>query len=87
MNKYDTNIIDVLDEYIQKLAATKWKEDSCPPIFWLSLDNDIEEQHKIILTINHLGSKFSEVLFPRTDAHYGYNSILHHMEQLYNRTM
>lgn len=79
---YDFEIIsaiDVLQEYVDKVATEHWKSDtSCPPKFWVSLFNDFSGQ-KIMLTIDH-GYKFSKVISP-------YDSLFSDMELLYNKTM
>ena len=81
--------IDVLQEYVDKVATEHWKSDtSCPPKFWVSLFNEFpndEQEHKIILTIDH-GYKFSKVIFPQKER-YRYKAILSDMELLYNKTM
>lgn len=53
---------------------------------WISVYGYGDEQ-KIMITVNHLGSKFTKVLFPITDADFGYDSIKTEMGYLYNRTM
>ena len=90
--KYDQtleglDIVKILETYIQKEAKKHWKDDSCPPIFWVSLDNDNMYDQKIMITISHLNVKFTEVLFPRTEAQWGYDSVLNQMINMYNRTM
>lgn len=83
------DIIDVLQDYVDEVAVEYWKSDtSSPPKFWVSLLNDSpndEQEHKIILTIDH-GYKFSKVIFPQKER-YGYKTILSDMEFLYNKTM
>ncbi len=81
------NIIDILDSAVQTLAKARWANDDCPPEFWVSLDNDDMDNQVIMISINHLGSKFTEKLFPRPNTLYGYNSIFDQMVSLYNRTM
>ena len=90
MYNFETiDIIDVLQEYVDKIANEHWKSNTdCPPKFWVSLLNDFPEdecKHKIILTIDH-GYKFSRVIFPQKNR-YGYNSLFSDMELLYNKTM
>lgn len=90
MCKFETiDIIDVLQEYVDKVATEYWESDtSCPPKFWVSLLNEFlndEQEHKIILTIDH-GYKFSKVMFPQKER-YGYRTIFSDMKLLYNKTM
>ena len=85
MNK-NLDIVGLIDEYVQEVAKETWKEDECPPEFWVSVYGYGNEQ-KIMITINHLGSKFTKVLFPIKDADSGYDSIKTEMVYLYNRTM
>ena len=88
MYNFETiDIIDVLQEYVDNIANDHWKSDTdCPPKFWVSLLNDFpEDEHKIILTIDH-GYKFSRVIFPQKNR-YGYDSLFSDMELLYNKTM
>lgn len=80
------DIIGLIDRYVQEIAKEHWKNDECPPEFWVSLSGYDEDQ-KILITINHLGSKFTKVLFPIKDACYGYGAIKTEMQYLYNRTM
>ena len=81
------DIVNILDEVVQKLAKDHWRDDTCPPEFWVSLNNEDTNNQLIMITINHLGSKFTEKLFPRKDTQYGYDSILSQMIYMYNQTM
>lgn len=82
------DIIDVLQEYVDKVAAEYWESDTiCPPKFWVSLQNESPKiPHKIILTIDH-NCKLSMVIFPQQDKGYSYDSLFSDMELLYNKTM
>ena len=80
------DIVGLINEYVQEIAKDNWKVDKCPPEFWVSVCGYGNEQ-KIMITVNHLGSKFTEVLFLIKDATYGYDSLLTEMKYLYNRTM
>ena len=83
----DENIISMLDLIVKEIAKEEWRSDDCPPEFWVSLDaSDIKNQ-AIYLTVNHLGSKFTEKIFPRPTATFGYDTLLNYMIHLYNRTM
>ena len=81
------DIISVIDEVVRKLEKDNWKEDECPPEFWVSLNNEDMNNQSIMITINHLGYKFTEKLFPRKDMRYGYDSLMSQMINLYNKTM
>lgn len=90
MYNFETiDIIDVLQEYVDKIANEHWKDDtSCPPKFWVSLLNDSMEnecEYKIILTIDH-NYKFSRVIFPQK-SRYGCDSLFSDMALLYNKTI
>ena len=81
------DIVSLLDSYVQKIAKTRWGDDTtCPPLFIVSIMG-YEEQQKIVLTINHLGVSYSKILFPQPDVQYAYETIEKEMEWLYNRTM
>lgn len=90
--KYDQvlfgiDIVSIIEEKVEELAKEHWKNDSCPPEFWVSLNNEDMGNQSIMITINHLGSKFTERLFPRKDTQYGYESVLNQMVNMYNQTM
>lgn len=90
--KYDQelfglNIVNILEEEVQKLVKEYWKNDDCPPEFWVSLNNEDMNNQTILITINHLGSKFTERLFPRRNTEYGYETVLNQMINMYNQTM
>lgn len=81
------DIIDLLNKYVQELAKIKYATDTtCPPQFWVSILGYGENQ-KIVLSVSHLGSSYSKILFPQPDADYGYETIEQEVEWLYNRTM
>lgn len=90
--KYDQvlfgiDIVSIIEEEVERLAKEHWENDSCPPEFWVSLNNEDINNQSIMITINHLGSKFTERLFPRKDTQYGYESVLNQMVNMYNQTM
>ena len=90
--KYDhtsvgLDIINIIEEKVRKLAKDYWKNDICPPEFLVSLNNEDINNQSIMITINHLGYKFTECLFPRKDTEYGYGSIINQMISMYNQTM
>ena len=84
---FGLNIVNILEEEVQKLVKEHWRFDDCPPEFWVSLNNEDMDNQTILITINHLGSKFTERLFPRRDTEYGYESLLNQMISMYNQTM
>ena len=84
---FNDDIITILEEKVQSLTKEHWSTDNCPPEFWITLNNENMDNQKILITINHLGYKFTEVLFPRTEAHWGYASVLNQMINMYNQTM
>jgi hypothetical protein len=84
---FGIDIVKIIEERVREMAKTHWKTDSCPPKFWVSLNNEDDRNQSILLTISHNGFKFTETLFPRKKMVYGYDSILSHMVELYNRTM
>jgi hypothetical protein len=81
------DIISIVDEIVQALARIHWREDECPPEFYVSLNDEEEDAHSIMITVSHLGYNFTEKLFPRTNMQYGYDSLMSQMINLYNRTM
>lgn len=80
------DIIEVLQQKVDEITKEDYKGDKCPPEFIVSLLYG-KDNHKILLTVKHLGSTFSEVIFPNMDMKYGYESLSKEMEYLYNRTM
>lgn len=85
-NKYK-DIICLIEEKVHEMAKEEFAKDPCPPEFWVSLNNEDMENQCIMITVNHLGSKFTEKLFPRKDTEYGYDSVLDQMVNMYNQTM
>ena len=86
--KYDQepfglDIVSIIEEKVQKLAKDYWSEDKCPPEFWVSLNNEDENNQSIMIT----NWKFTEKLFPRKNTEYGYNSVINQMISMYNQTM
>lgn len=80
------DIIDIIqsyvDDYSKEFGDVKFK---------VSLLQDFGHKDRrydtILLTVSHLQSSFSEILFPRQDMNYGYESIESVMNSLYNRIM
>lgn len=85
--EFGLNIINIIEKSIQDLAKSHWSEDECPPEFWVSLNNEDINNQLIMITINHLGCKFTEKLFPRKNTEWGYDSVLNQMINMYNQTM
>lgn len=81
------DIVSIIDEKVQLFAKDYWNDDSCPPEFWVSLNNEDENNQSIMISIYHLGSKFTERLFPRKNTEYGYGSVINQMINMYNQTM
>ena len=81
------DVVQIIDTIVQEIARAKWKDDECPPEFWVSLNNEDKDNQSIMISINHLGDKFTEKLFPRKDTCYGYDSLLSQMIGMYNQTM
>lgn len=81
------DIINIIDAGVQHLAKEHWIGDTCPPKFSVSLNNEDINNQSIMLTVDHLGYKFTWKLFPKDEAMYGYGSVLDQMTSMYNRTM
>lgn len=87
-NLFGASIIEIIDREIQKIAKDRFADDKvCPPEFWVSLNNEDMKNQKIMITVNHCGVKFTECIFPRDDAFFGYNSVEDQMINMYNQTM
>ena len=84
---FGLDIINIINETVQAWAKDYWKEDKCPPEFWVSLNNEDENNQTIMISINHLDYKFTEKLFPRNNTDFGYGSVLNQMINMYNKTM
>ena len=84
---FGLDIVNILEEKVQELAKEHWKNDDCPPEFWVSLNNEDMDNQVILITIKHLGNKFTEKLFPRKNTEYGYESVINQMINMYNQTM
>lgn len=84
---FNLDIVEIIDKEIQRLTKEEWNDDDCLPVFSVSLNNEDVNNQSIMLTIEHLDSKFTWKLFPRNDAQWGYDSVLNLMVNMYNRTM
>ena len=67
---FDLDIIDIIEQKVKSLAEEHWKDDECPPEFWVSLNNEDMNNQCIMLTIKH-GYKFTEKIFPRKNISMG----------------
>ena len=86
-NLFYNSIIDFIQLQVDALSK-EWDSDRCKPIFTISIGrNDKNDSDIILLTITHMSSSFTEIVFPRSDSFYGYDSIGRMMKQMYNRTM
>ena len=83
---YFKSVIDCIQEEVNRICEDKYKDDDCKPIFLVSLITE-KGGDRLILTITHSYQSFSEILFPRHDALYGYETIEFMMKMMYNRTM
>ena len=84
---YDS-IVDIIQNYVDSTALEIFNDKNCPPEFTVSIfSDDTCGYDKIMMTVFHCGVRFTDLLFPRTDSHYGYESIDHMMKDMYNRTM
>lgn len=84
---FGLDIVDIIEEEVEELTKEHWENDSCPPEFWVSLNNEDMNNQSIMITISHNGFKFTERLFPRKETQYGYDSVIGQMISMYNRTM
>lgn len=79
------DIIDCLQEKVNEIAEIKYANDICKPKFIVSLLN--EKEHKILLTVKHLGFCMTNVVFPDLECNYGYPNLEEQIKWLYNQTM
>ncbi|MMZ65168.1 hypothetical protein D1872_275560 [compost metagenome] len=66
---------------MNEVVENEYRHDECPPEFLVSLlyeksiDQELDERtdrdHKIILTVRHLGSCLSKVIFPQVTQVFG----------------
>lgn len=82
-----TNILEMMQNSLDKMVKEYYKNDECEPVFNLSVMN-YGLNAKIVLSVEHRGLKFSEVVFPheRIECNNGFN-LYEEMISLYNRTM
>ncbi|MEK4427748.1 hypothetical protein MHB54_00660 [Paenibacillus sp. FSL M7-0802] len=91
------DVIDSIQKIVDEVCKNEYINDKCPPDFIISLlyegtnvqelDERTDKDHKIILTVRHLGSCFSKVIFPQVNRVFGYDSLKEEMKYMYNRTM
>ncbi len=88
--KKDISLYKDLLDVVQKYVDDSLK-DYGDAKFQVSLLENLGHKDKrydcIMLTITHMQSSFSEIIFPRQDMQYGYESIDSIMNSLYARTM
>lgn len=84
---YYKSIINILDDYVNSYCCENYSEDSCPPKFIVSINNENMDDQKILLTIEHCGQVFTNTIFPRDDSFYGYDNVIDMMKDMYNQTM
>jgi hypothetical protein len=84
---YNQDITDILQEKVNVISNNYWENDDCKPVFVVSITNEDMSNQKILITVNHLGSRFSYVLFPRDNTYYGYETLEQMMVNMYNQTM
>jgi hypothetical protein len=84
---YGLDIVNILDEYVQEFQKKEWKDDECPPNFKVSLYNEDMNNQQILITVTHLGNSFTNILFPRKNTEYGYETLENMMINMYNQTM
>ena len=81
------DVVSIIEEKIQEYAKNFWCDDACPPEFFVSLNNEDQDNQAIMITVKHLGRSFTEKLFPRKNTEYGYDSVVDQMLNMYNQTM
>lgn len=89
------DIISAIQKQVDLICDEKYGDDKdTPPVFIVSLlYEDLpdvvkkDKDHKICLTISHMESCFTKVIFPRVEQVFGYDSLEEDMKYLYNRTM
>lgn len=88
------DIISAIQQQVDLICEEKYGDDKdSPPVFTVSLlyeDSDEDKKdkdHKICLTISHMESSFTKVIFPKKEQVFGYDSLEEDMKYLYNRTM
>lgn len=84
---YYKDILDCIQDGIDKIVEEKYKDDECYPIFCVSSLWINEDNQQIILNCTHLGRTFSRILFPCKESFWGYDGLSSIIESLYNQTM
>ncbi|MDU6995934.1 MAG: hypothetical protein E6356_13825 [Terrisporobacter othiniensis] len=81
------DITDLFQDKINELTEEMYGDDECKPKYTLSIMG-YDEDAKFILSIDHLGVKFSNIIFPKKGIVYNNGFDLYEeMKQLYNRIM
>lgn len=85
--KYDFKIVEMLEEYVKKIAQMKWEEKYVfgEPKFFVSLYNEDIDNQVMLITIRYSGIKLTEKLFPRENT--GYDSLENQMTNMYNQIL
>lgn len=88
-----SDMLDLIEKEVKKIQEMKYsneKENDLQFDVGLlipSIDCDDEEDYcKILLSINHHGTKLSRVIFPK-DSHFASLDLKEEVEYLYNATM
>lgn len=84
---YMDDIIDCIQEKVNKLALNLYEDDKCYPVFKVSVLWKNQTTQEVILNCTHLGRTFSRVLFPREECFFEYDSLGDVIVGLYNQTM
>jgi len=86
------NIVDYIQEVVDRIVKEKYKDDTCMPQFIVSVLQEIDysgkiNNHKLLLTVIHNGISNTRVIFPILSYNYGYENLEKEIEWLYNSTM
>ena len=85
---FGLSIIELIEQQIREIVKEEFKDDTdSPPKFIVSLYYETMDKQSIMITIDHLGSKITEKLFPRKNTEYGYGSVKDQIINMYNQTM
>ena len=81
------DIIDCIQDRVDKIIETEYASDDCLPIAIVSVLWKNNNEQTILLNLTHLGRTFSRVLFPVKDGYWGYDYLGDMIRELYNQTM
>lgn len=79
-------IIELIQQHIDEFASDRYAKDVCTPIFTVSSMVD-ENDHTIIITIQHNGQSLSAPLYPTKYSYNGEDDIAEVVIELYKCTM